>query len=57
MKKRFLIATDIDWDIDNNKVDLPSMVKIPKGINEEDVADYLSDEFGWCVNSFSISTP
>ena len=50
--------TDINWDTtdENGKheIDLPKEVRIPKGITDDDIADYLSDEYGWCVNSFNI---
>lgn len=46
----------VDWDTDGYSVEelgLSSVVDIPT-MNEEDVADYLSDEYGYCVNSFKI---
>lgn len=52
-KKKFL-ATSIDWDTDGETVELPSNVWIPNDIDEKDIADYLSDRFGWCVKSFLI---
>jgi hypothetical protein len=30
---------------------LPPVVAVPGSMLECDVADYLSDRFGWCVNS------
>lgn len=52
-------AIDIIWDIDDdeNIIDelaLPSEVEIPNGINEDDVADYLSDTYGFCVFEFNV---
>lgn len=46
----------VDWDTDGYSVEelgLSSVVDIPT-MNEEDIADYLSDEYGYCVNSFKI---
>ena len=46
----------VDWDTDGYSVEelgLTSVVDIPT-MNEEDVADYLSDKYGYCVNSFKI---
>ena len=37
----------VDWDDGEN---LPTKVKIPTNITDEDVADYLSDTYGFCVN-------
>ena len=49
-------AVDIDWETDGYKIDnLPSEVEIPKYIaDNEDIADYLSDEYGFLVNGFYI---
>ena len=47
-------ATNIKWETDGYKVDLPNMVELPKSIDEDRIADYLSDEFGWLVDSFDI---
>lgn len=58
-----LYASEIDWDTDGATVDLPSEVEIPIPVSmeyqlqEEDdsvLSDFLSDTFGWCVNSFNI---
>ena len=60
MKK---IAFDIDWDTENDDfleydeddaLDLPTEVEIPNDIEEDDITDYLSDTYGFCVNSYSI---
>lgn len=47
-------VTDIDWDIDGEEVDLPSEVEIPANVSEEEIADTLSDMFGFCVKSFAV---
>jgi len=56
-------AINIDWDIDRddyinlNEQDMlpPTVVILPDNITDvDDVADFLSDEYGWCVNSFDI---
>ena len=38
----------VDWDDDGEN--LPRSVEIPTDIDDEDVADYLSDTYGFCVN-------
>ena len=38
----------VDWDDDSET--LPTKVRIPTNIADEDVADYLSDTYGFCVN-------
>ena len=55
-------AFNIDWDIDHddyinlNEQDLlpPTEVELPDDIQEDEIADWLSDTYGWCVNSFEI---
>lgn len=46
----------VNWDTDGYSVEelgLTSVVDIPT-MNEEYIADYLSDEYGYCVDSFKI---
>lgn len=38
----------VDWDNDGET--LPTKVRIPTNVADEDVADYLSDTYGFCVN-------
>ena len=45
----------VNWDTDGESIDecgLPENVSIPSYIPEYDVADYLSDTYGFCVNSW-----
>lgn len=47
----------VNWDTDNyplEECNLKKIVDIPNDIEEEDIADYLSDEYGYCVFSFEI---
>ena len=46
----------VNWDTDGYSVEelgLTSIVDIPT-LNEDEIADYLSDNFGYCVESFEI---
>ena len=51
---------EIDWDIDPDDLDLvldlPVEVEVPDGTDIDDIAGMLSDEYGWCVNSFAVLT-
>ena len=50
-------AYDIDWETDGQDVDLPVEVELPEDIDTDaigEVEDYLSDEYGYLVNSFEI---
>lgn len=45
----------VEWDTDgvpSEELGLPSVVKIPEYIPEDEVADYLSDKYGYCVDSY-----
>lgn len=54
--------TNIVWDIDDEDredaevhASLPAEVIInDETMDDEDIADFLSDKFGWCVKSFCI---
>lgn len=44
----------VDWDTDDEPVeDLPEIVRVPSYVEEGNVADWLSDYYGYCVNSYS----
>lgn len=46
-------AVNIDWDCDSD-VELPNKVRIPNDIEDDEIADYISDNYGWCIKSFNI---
>lgn len=48
---------EVKWETDENEVDLPHIVKLPKEVNitsNEEVCSYLSNEFGWLVNEWNV---
>lgn len=51
-----LIKTNIAvviWDTDGEEIDgLPSEVEVPDDIDDDDVSDWLSDEYGFCVEKW-----
>lgn len=49
------MKVEVNW-VPNNyyPCDLEKIVEIPNNIEEEDIADYLSDEYGYCFSSFEI---
>ena len=47
-------ATNIDWETDGQEVDLPKTVEVPDDLDADEIADYLSDEHGFLVNTFQI---
>lgn len=53
-------AYDIQWDVDEDEdreeilAQLPTEMEIPNDVDEEDVADYLSDQTGFCHFGFKL---
>ena len=50
------MKVQVNWETDGYSVEelgLPMIVNIPS-INEESIADYLSDHYGYLVKSFTI---
>ena len=52
-------AVNIDWDTDEQEamddyVGLPSSVDIPSNVDEDDIADWLSNIYGFCVRGFNL---
>lgn len=50
------IATNIKWDTDGEKVDLPNQMVIPDKVHDDvnAIGDYLSDETGFCHFGFVL---
>lgn len=46
--------TDIIWDTDGNDVTLPMEVEVEDNLTDEEVAEYLSDTYGYLVEAFSM---
>ena len=58
-----MLITNISWDVFNDKYDedelndylgLPVEVELPDNIDPNDASDWLSDEYGFCIISFSL---
>lgn len=54
-------ASNIHWDLKDDvleynidECDVPNEVELPNDIDVFDVADYLSDKYGFCVISFEF---
>ena len=47
-----MLVTNIIWftDIDS----LPTEVEVDDNLSIDEIADYLSDEYGWLVDSFAL---
>ena len=45
----------VEWDtdgMDEEELDLPSEVEVPSELDDEDVTDWLSDHYGFCVKGW-----
>lgn len=56
-----MIITGIVWDLEDDGVilsqeelNIPSEIEIDDDIEIEDIADYISNEYGYCVKCFNI---
>lgn len=49
-----MIVYDIKWDTDGEEINLPTEVDFAEEIEEDMIADTLSDIYGWCVESFEV---
>ena len=52
--KRDRKAYNIEWDTDGEETDLPSEVDIPWNVFDDDIDDYLSDEYEFCVSGYEV---
>lgn len=50
--KRFHVV-NIEWDTDGKRVQLPTAVTV-ECESEKDIADALSDKYGWLVSGYNI---
>lgn len=52
-------VVNIVWDIKDDEwedePDVPAEVEVPGDVDEDDIADWLSDEYGYCVESYELS--
>lgn len=50
----------VRWDVSDSEFEtfadegVPHRVWVPTSVDEEDIADWLSDEYGYCVESYTI---
>ena len=48
----------VEWDVSDSEFEtfadegIPHRVWVPTSVDEEDIADWLSDEYGYCVESW-----
>lgn len=50
----------VEWDVSDSEFEyfvcegIPRKVYVPMSVAEEDIADWLSDKYGYCVRSYTI---
>ena len=49
-----MTITHITWETDGNDVALPTEVEVEDNLTDEEVAEYLSDTYGYLVEAFSM---
>ena len=49
-----MTITHIIWETDGNDVTLPTEVEVEDSLTDEEVADYLSETYGYLVEAFSM---
>ena len=49
-----MIVSDIKWVTDGEVVELPAEVEVNNDLSDDEIADYLSDTYGWLVDGFSL---
>lgn len=47
-------VTNIKWVTDGEDVDIPTEVEVPDNMEDDEIADFLSDTYGWLVEGFSL---
>ena len=51
----------VEWDVSDSEFEtfvnegIPRIVYVPMSVAEEDIADWLSDKYGYCVRSYTIN--
>jgi hypothetical protein len=47
-------VSNIKWETDGVDVELPREVEVDDNMSDDEIADYLSDTYGWLVDSFAV---
>lgn len=52
------LVTGIMWDVDSDAEGnaLPTEVRVPAGMSEEEISNYLSEEYGFCHEGFVLES-
>lgn len=51
-----MLVSNIKWVTDGEDIELPTEVNVPNGLSDDEIADYLSDTYGFLMEGFSLPT-
>lgn len=49
-----MLVSRIVWETDGEEIDLPTEVEVEDRMSDDEIADFLSDTYGWLVIAFSL---
>ena len=49
-----MLVSDIEWVTDGVDAELPNEVEVNNSLTDDEIADYLSDTYGFLVESFAL---
>lgn len=49
-----MLVSNIIWETDGYEISLPKEVEVSDNMSDDEVADYLSDTYGFLVEGFSL---
>lgn len=49
-----MLVSEIKWITDGKNAVLPSQVEVSDSMKDEEIADYLSNQYGFLVECFSL---
>ena len=52
--KNIMLVSRIVWETDGEEIDLPTEVEVEDRMSDDEIADFLSDTYGWLVIAFSL---
>ena len=52
--KKVKVYWDVDPDLSVEELGLPDIVEVPETMDDDDIADYLSNEYGYCIDSYIV---
>ena len=52
--KKVKVYWDVDPDLSVEELGLPDIVEVPETMDDDDIADYISNEYGYCIESYIV---